>query len=114
MRPRGGDTVRNLPVDRIVNCSGPQGDLRRTQDPLLRRLLNKGMIRPDELHIGLDVNPQSEVIGADGAANPRLIALGPPTRGTFWEIVAVPDIRVQTWSVARRLANAQWVGGEGL
>jgi hypothetical protein len=26
----------------------------------------------------------------------------------------VPDIRHQVWSIARRLANAQWVGGEGL
>jgi uncharacterized NAD(P)/FAD-binding protein YdhS len=36
------------------------------------------------------------------------------TRGAFWEIVAVPDIRTQTWNVARRLSNAHWVGGEGL
>lgn len=28
--------------------------------------------------------------------------------------VAVPDIRTQTWSVARKLSNAHWVGGEGL
>ena len=38
----------------------------------------------------------------------------PLTRGTFWEITAVPDIRMQTWSLARRLANAHWVAGEGL
>ena len=36
------------------------------------------------------------------------------TRGAFWEIVAVPDIRTQVWTVARRLAQAHWVGGEGL
>jgi uncharacterized NAD(P)/FAD-binding protein YdhS len=113
-RPRGGDRTDSAAVARIVNCSGPQGDLGRTTDPLLRRLLDRGMIRPDPLHIGIDVHAQSEVIGAGGAADPRLIALGPPTRGTFWEIVAVPDTRMQTWSVARRLANAHWVGGEGL
>jgi uncharacterized NAD(P)/FAD-binding protein YdhS len=113
-RPRGQDVLRTETVRRIVNCSGPQGDLTRTGEPLLRNLLSAGTIRPDPLHIGIDVNAQSETIAADGHANPRLFALGPPTRGTFWEIVAVPDIRVQTWSVARRLANAQWVGGEGL
>jgi uncharacterized NAD(P)/FAD-binding protein YdhS len=113
-RPRGSEGIETAQVSRIVNCSGPQGDLGRTDDPLLRRLLEKGMIRPDALRIGIDVNAQSEVIGASGSADPRLIALGPPTRGTFWEIVAVPDIRMQTWSVARRLANAHWVGGEGL
>ena len=57
---------------------------------------------------------QSEVVGADGTVSDWLMALGPLTRGTFWEIVAVPDIRRQTWAVARKLANAHWVGGEGL
>lgn len=57
---------------------------------------------------------QSEVVSADGEPFPTLLALGPMTRGTFWEIVAVPDIRRQTWAVARKLSNAHWVGGEGL
>jgi len=113
-RPRGRVEERTMRVRRIVNCSGPQGDVRRTEEPLLRRLHQAGAIRPDPLHIGIDVNARSETIDAAGHANPRLLALGPPTRGTFWEIVAVPDIRVQTWSVARRLALAEWVGGEGL
>ena len=54
------------------------------------------------------------MIGAGGEPFPTLFALGPMTRGTFWEIVAVPDIRRQTWAVARKLSNAHWVGGEGL
>jgi len=53
-------------------------------------------------------------IAADGTSNDWLYALGPMTRGAFWEIVAVPDIRQQTWNLARRLSNAQWVGWEGL
>jgi len=113
-RPRGRDDIVDLPVRRIVNASGPQGDLLRTEEPLLRRLLERGLIRPDPLRIGIDVTQQAEVVGADGALFPTLLALGPMTRGTFWEIVAVPDIRRQTWAVARRLSNAHWVGGEGL
>jgi len=113
-RPRGAADVQTMRVRRIINCSGPQGDLTRTAEPLLRRLLARALIRPDVHHLGMDVNQQSEVIAQDGTANPRLLALGPMTRGAFWEIVAVPDIRVQTWSVARRLSNAHWVEGEGL
>ena len=64
--------------------------------------------------IGLDVDQESRAIGADGSSSDRLLVVGPMTRGAFWEIVAVPDIRRQVWSIARRLANAQWVGGEGL
>jgi len=113
-RPRGTEDIHTLRVRRIINASGPQGDLLRTEEPLLRRLLARGLIRPDPLRIGIDVTQQSEVIGADGESLPTLLALGPMTRGTFWEIVAVPDIRRQTWAVARKLSNSHWVGGEGL
>ena len=86
----------------------------RTTEPLLRHLAERGTIRPDAAHLGIDVDNQARTIAASGRANGALYALGPMTRGAFWEIVAVPDIRQQTWNLARRLSNAQWVGGEGL
>lgn len=113
-RSRGSDDRVETRVARIVNCTGPQGDLMRSDEPLLRDLLDQGLIRPDPLRIGLDVDAQSQVIGRDGIADPRLFCIGPMTRGGLWEVVAVPDIRQQNWTLARRLANAQWVGGEGL
>lgn len=113
-RPRGTSGSATIDVRRIVNATGPQGNVERSEQPLIQRLLARGMIRPDPLRIGIDVTTQSEVIDAAGRVQDRLLALGPMTRGTFWEIVAVPDIRRQTWSVARKLANAHWVGGEGL
>jgi uncharacterized NAD(P)/FAD-binding protein YdhS len=113
-RPRGTDTVETLLARRIVNCTGPLTDLARTTEPLLRRLATRGTIRPDEARLGIDVDNQAQTINARGEVNRALYALGPMTRGAFWEIVAVPDIRQQTWNLARRLSNAQWVGGEGL
>ncbi|NLS26363.1 hypothetical protein S2M10_13450 [Sphingomonas sp. S2M10] len=114
LRPRGQDAPETLRAQRIVNCTGPLGDLARSREPLLQRLAARGVIRPDPAHIGIDVDNQGQTIAADGRANANLYALGPMTRGAFWEIVAVPDIRTQTWAVARRLSNAHWVGGEGL
>ena len=114
LRPRGQDAPETILAQRIVNCTGPLGDLARSREPLLQRLAARGVIRPDPAHIGIDVDNQGQTIAADGAANANLYALGPMTRGAFWEIVAVPDIRTQTWAVARRLSNAHWVGGEGL
>ena len=113
-RPRGSSTPETLRVRRIINCTGPQGDLLRSNDPLLRNLMRRGSIRPDALRLGIDVDSQSRTVDAKGASNEWLYALGPMTRGAFWEIVAVPDIRSQTWSLARWLSNAHWVGGEGL
>jgi uncharacterized NAD(P)/FAD-binding protein YdhS len=114
LRPRGQDAAETVTAQRIVNCTGPLGDLARSREPLLQRLAARGVIRPDPAHIGIDVDNQGQTIAADGTANANLYALGPMTRGAFWEIVAVPDIRTQTWAVARRLSNAHWVGGEGL
>jgi len=113
-RPRGEDQARIVQASRIVNCTGPQGDLLRTSERLLQRLLERGLVRPDAHRLGLDVDAQCAVVGADGTSSPNLYALGPMTRGCFWEIVAVPDIRVQTWTLARVLSNAHWVEGEGL
>lgn len=113
-RPRGIDAAEALTVQRVINCTGPLGDLGRTADPLLRDLTARGLIRADAHRIGIDVDNQARAIAATGVPNDWLYALGPMTRGAFWEIVAVPDIRQQTWALARRLSNAHWVGGEGL
>ena len=113
-RRRGSDSPETLTAQRIINCTGPQGDLTRTIEPLLATLYQRGVIRPDPARLGLDVDSRAQTIAADGTSNDWLYALGPMTRGAFWEIVAVPDIRQQTWNLARRLSNAQWVGWEGL
>jgi uncharacterized NAD(P)/FAD-binding protein YdhS len=75
------------------NCTGPLGDIRRSADPLLRSLLDKGDVRPDEFAMGLEIDGHSR-------AGPLLWALGPLTKGRYWEIVAVPDIRHQAQAVA--------------
>jgi uncharacterized NAD(P)/FAD-binding protein YdhS len=114
IRERSEGIVRDLIVRRIINCTGPQGDLHRTKERLLLDLIARGMIRADRNRLGIDVSQQCEAISADGAAQSDLFAAGPITRGAFWEIVAVPDIRVQTWNLARRLSDAHWVEGHGL
>jgi uncharacterized NAD(P)/FAD-binding protein YdhS len=82
------------------NCTGPLGAVGRSRDPLLRGLLDDGGIRPDALGIGLDVDEHSRVAGSA-----RLWALGPLTKGRYWEIVAVPDIREQAAAVAEDIAR---------
>jgi uncharacterized NAD(P)/FAD-binding protein YdhS len=113
-RPRGSDTRVQRRFARIVDCTGPLGDLRRAQDPLLRALSEAGAIRPDPLAIGIDVDRQCRAIAASGAAQDRLRIVGPMTRGAHWEIVAVPDIRRQVWTLAREISHAHWIEATGL
>jgi uncharacterized NAD(P)/FAD-binding protein YdhS len=111
---RGTERIETGRFARLFNCTGPQGDLLRTRESLLRLLLASGHIRSDRHRLGIDVSSEAETIDINGNANANLLALGPITRGAFWEIVAVPDIRTQTWNVARKFSHAHGVGGEGL
>jgi uncharacterized NAD(P)/FAD-binding protein YdhS len=98
--PRGSGAHRSFRVRWIVNCTGPQCDYSRIREPLVRHLLGLGRARADSLHLGLDVAGDGGVVQHDGIPSDRIFALGPPTRGAFWEITAVPDIR----KAAERLA----------
>lgn len=105
--PRGTHTPKTIHVRRLINCTGPQADLLRSGDPLLRALRDHGTIRSGPLRIGLDVDNQLSVIRRDGAPSTRIHAIGPITRERFWEVVAVPDIRQQAATLAARLAPDQ-------
>ena len=82
----------------VFNCTGPLGAMARTRDPLLRQMIDDRLVRIDRLGMGLAVDQASR-------AGPRVWALGPLTKGEFWEIVAVPDIRGQAAEVADDIAR---------
>ena len=82
----------------VFNCTGPLGAMGRTRDPLLRQMIDSGMVAVDRLGMGLAVD-------GDSLAGERVWALGPLTKGAFWEIVAVPDIREQVAQVADHIAR---------
>jgi uncharacterized NAD(P)/FAD-binding protein YdhS len=106
-RPRehGGQLGGNRPdevvldVQRVIMASGLE-HISRTRDPLMQRLLDRGMARVDRQGLGIDVTDELNVIGRGDAVAERIWALGPIVRGVFWECVAVPDIRVQAAHVA--------------
>jgi uncharacterized NAD(P)/FAD-binding protein YdhS len=102
---RGSSEVENLRIARVIDCSGPQCDYARIDSTLVRYLLAEGMARADPLNLGLDVTTDSAVINRWGVPSRRLYALGPVTRGLFWEITSVPDIREQCWRVATLIAE---------
>ncbi len=104
-RPRGTKALETLRAARLINCTGPEMDISRSGDPLLTALLASGRLRLDPLRIGLDVDPACAAIDAEGRVSGSLSVIGPVTRGTFWECVAVPDIRVQADRIAQRLAG---------
>jgi uncharacterized NAD(P)/FAD-binding protein YdhS len=103
IRPRGSGATSELEVSRIVSCRGTTSDPRKSANPLVAQLLTDGRARVDALGIGLDVDDDCALIDASGRASTRVFAAGPMSQAAFWEVIAVPDIRLQAASLARRL-----------
>lgn len=98
LSPRGSRERLEAAVDLVVNCTGLPDDVGR--DPLLAALIRDGTATADPLGLGVAVDRDGRVIAASGRPRRDLYALGPITRGTFWEIVAMPEIRVRAAALA--------------
>ncbi|MDR3535718.1 MAG: FAD/NAD(P)-binding protein [Acetobacteraceae bacterium] len=105
LRPRGTRRTERLVVGRVVNCTGPGSNVTHSADPLIRALLRDGMARPDPLRLGLDVTEDCAVVARNGMVSRQLFAMGPLTKGVWWEITAVPDIRCQCQQVAQTIGS---------
>lgn len=87
----------------VFECRGRAPDITRSENRVLRQMQQAGLARPDRLGLGLAVSRDCAVVSAAGQTSERLYAMGPVTSGTFWEIVAVPDIRQQAQQLANHL-----------
>jgi uncharacterized NAD(P)/FAD-binding protein YdhS len=109
-RARDG-SEQQLLAQRVIDCRGPGTDYARLPHPLIRQLLGQGLVRPDPNRLGLETTPHGALVAEDGAPSPTLFAIGPVTRGTFWEIISVPDIREQAEQVAVNVLEAARLAG---
>jgi len=105
LRHRGGSRRETISAGKLVNCTGPGMDFRRSSDPLVTDLLARGLARPGPLGMGFDAGPGGALIGTDGRPSTSLFTLGPPLKGLYWETTAVPEIRAQAQALARHLVS---------
>lgn len=92
---------KHLDGDLVINATGPQMRFTATRSVLLQSLLRRGLVSPDDMDLGVRIDADHTVIAGDGNRSELLLALGPLLRGTYWETVAVPELRGQ----ARRVAE---------
>jgi uncharacterized NAD(P)/FAD-binding protein YdhS len=87
----------------VVNCAGP-GRLPAAAGPFVSGLLAAGQARVGPHGLGLDIDPDGRLIGADGRPQQGRWLIGPLRRGAQWETTAVPEIRSQAASLTASLA----------
>jgi uncharacterized NAD(P)/FAD-binding protein YdhS len=91
--------------DVAINATGPSTRFTATKSTLLRNLLRRGLVAPDAADLGVGVERDHTVLTAAGDRSAYLLALGPLLRGTYWETVAVPELRVQARRVAQTVLD---------
>jgi len=89
----------------IINATGPDGDLRRSPDPLPRALFHSGYAIPGPCAIGFATTGAGALLDRSGHTVPGLWTLGCTRRGDLWESTAIPEIRDQAGHLAQQLTG---------
>lgn len=91
--------------DVFINCTGPDGRLADTRNPMLRALLESGDATLDAIGAGLAVDKTGRAVSAAGQAQDDIRVAGPLTRGTVAEVVGVPEASESARTAAEDLAG---------
>ena len=105
LRARGEQAIRQVSGAALINSSGIEYDWRRVARPLPRQLLERGLIQPGPLALGIAADASGAVLDAEGNVSQRLFAMGPPLRGMWWESTAVTDVAIQAKALAAKLTQ---------
>ena len=105
LRARGEQVIRQVSGAALINSSGIEYDWRRVARPLPRQLLERGLIQPGPLALGIAADASGAVLDAEGNVSQRLFAMGPPLRGMWWESTAVTDVAIQAKALAAKLTQ---------
>jgi len=89
-----GGALKQLFVQRVINCTGPENNPMRSTD-LMKNMHANGVIAPDPLHIGINALPDGRVIARDGKVKSNMLVIGNNLKGVLWESTAVPELREQ-------------------
>jgi uncharacterized NAD(P)/FAD-binding protein YdhS len=103
IRKRGTQDLIQVRSSLVANCTGSECDYRQLESPLIQQLLAAGLIRPDALHLGLEIDQQGALVDCNGKTSPQLYTIGASCKGKLWETTAVAEIRVQAMQLAKML-----------
>jgi len=95
-----------LTVDRVINCTGPQTDIRKIKNELIRNLLREGLICTDEMLLGMNAQPDGTILNRRAEPSPFLLTLGSNLKGILWESTAVPELRMQAQQMAKKILSS--------
>jgi uncharacterized NAD(P)/FAD-binding protein YdhS len=103
VRPRGSAQPLEWDTSWVINCTGPVPSNSVESNPVVGSLLVSGLVRPDDLLLGIESTHEGNAISAEGREVPDLFLVGTLRKSTDWESTAVPELRAQAAAVAERV-----------
>jgi uncharacterized NAD(P)/FAD-binding protein YdhS len=101
-RRSGKTEIRDF--DAIILTTGPAHGGIVASQPWLQRLADDGLIVADPAGLGIDCDMRSRALGPEGVVTPNLFVAGPLARGTFGELMGLPQVAEHAADVAHELA----------
>jgi uncharacterized NAD(P)/FAD-binding protein YdhS len=111
LRASGQEAVETVEFDRVINCTGAGSNITREAPALIENLLADGTGRPDDLSIGLDVDPSGALLDSSGRPSRRIHVVGCLRKGVEWEAIGVTEIRDHAAVVSREALSAATATG---
>ena len=93
-------------ADVLVNCIGSESNFSKLDSPLVQNLMERGLVKTDDLSMGLDATSGGEIIASDGNPSGVIFTLGTALKGILWESTAIPEIRLQAHKLSLKLLAA--------
>lgn len=99
-------TARNGQFDKVIIATGPaHGDILRAQ-PYLEGLARQGAVALDSTGLGLRTSWEGRAIGSTGLSEGTLFIAGPLARGTFGELMGLPQVSNYACFIANQVLAA--------
>jgi uncharacterized NAD(P)/FAD-binding protein YdhS len=102
---RAPAALKSIPADHVIITTGPSHGTVVEQNPCLRSLAALGLLKADELGLGVKVDELGQTIGQSGASNPTLLVVGPLAREQYGELMGLPQVAAQPNAVAAHVAS---------
>ncbi|PYB70273.1 FAD/NAD(P)-binding protein [Rhizobium wuzhouense] len=105
LQPRRGAAPVSIEVDAIIVTTGPaHGDVLDSQ-PLLLSLKNADLLQPCPTGLGIACDVHARALSAD-PTTPGLLIAGPLARGTFGELMGLPQVTEHAVLVAQQIKDS--------
>ncbi|HMT28825.1 MAG TPA: FAD/NAD(P)-binding protein [Bacteroidia bacterium] len=100
---KNNQDVLKIDVSRIINCTGPESNITKIKNPLIRNMLESKIVSPGDLQMGFKAKADGTIIHPDGSESQSLFTIGSWLKGVLWESTAVPELRTQAKNLAEKL-----------